>query len=436
MKHGHSHVESGTTESQLTSHQHVFDAPPQVRRAAFASFALIVLVGIVAMFLTWPASDKNRIELGYVFENATVLQVQDEQECVGVEVSAATPCQTALIELTSGQAKGEQAIIELRSTEALLPRLEAGDKIVVSAAYTAPLRFRYQFAEFQRGSSLLLLAIVFVLVVLAIGRIQGLRAIAGTALSLLVLVFYMIPAIAQGTNAVIVSTVGVIVIGAIVLLIAHGPTLGTVAAFAGTIISLGVTIGLGWAWVELAQITGLADDSINTLRFTNSQLSAQGLLLAGIVIGALGALDDITVTQVATIGELRRANAALTARELYQRASRVGRDHISSIVNTLVLAYAGASLGTLVILTELAQPMSQVLAKEVIAVEIIRTLVGSIGLIVAVPITTGIAVLLANPPRELAGNLSAQVNETDVADATDAADATGTNDDSAESSLS
>jgi uncharacterized membrane protein len=265
MKHAHSHVESGTTEAQSMSHQHVFDAPPRVRRAAFASFALIVLVGIVAMFLTWPASDKNRIELGYVFENATVLQVQDEQECVGVEVSAATPCQTALIELTSGQAKGEQAIIELRSTEALLPRLEAGDKIVVSAAYTAPLRFRYQFAEFQRGSSLLLLAIVFVLVVLAIGRIKGLRAIAGTALSLLVLVFYMIPAIAQGTNAVIVSTVGVIVIGAIVLLIAHGPTLGTVAAFAGTIISLGVTIGLGWAWVELAQITGLADDSIRNI---------------------------------------------------------------------------------------------------------------------------------------------------------------------------
>jgi uncharacterized membrane protein len=350
--------------------------------------------------LTWPAGDRPKLELGYSFATADVIEVQDEDTCLSIEVTAETPCQTALIELTSGPTKGERGILELRSTEVLLPQLAAGDKIVVSAAYTAPPQFRYQFAEFQRDTPLLLLGAVFLLVVVAVGRLQGLRAIAGTIISLLVLVFYMIPAIAGGSDAVIVSLVGVVVIGAVVLVVAHGPTLGMVAAFAGTIISLAITIALGWLWVRFALITGLTDDSVNTLRFTDAQISAQGLVLAGIVIGALGALDDITVTQVATIGELRRANASLSARELYQRASRVGRDHISSIVNTLVLAYAGASLGTLVILTELQQPIGFTLAKEVIAVEIVRTLVGSIGLIVAVPITTGIAVLLARPQHE------------------------------------
>jgi len=168
-------------------------------------------------------------------------------------------------------------------------------------------------------------------------------------------------------------------------------------ALAGTLVSLAVTCGLALVMASLTQLSGLASDEAQALRVTADALDLRGLLVAGIVVGALGVLDDVTVSQVSIVAALRRANPSLGARQLYAEATKVGRDHVASAVNTLALAYAGASLPLLLFFAEGGQPTGRIVTGELVAVEIVRMLVGSIGLVLSVPVTTWLAaVVLAN----------------------------------------
>jgi uncharacterized membrane protein len=233
-------------------------------------------------------------------------------------------------------------------------------------------------------------ALLFAAAVVGLGRMRGLAALLGLGVSLLILMGFIVPAIIAGEDAVLVATVGGSAIVLVALYLAHGYTPLTHVAAVGAFAALALTTALSWGVLELAQFTGLAgEESYYLLLIPGFDVS--GLLLAGIVLGAIGALDDVTVTQASAVWEVRQANPALESGHLFASGLRVGRDHIASTVNTLLLAYAGAAMPLLILLSLSKQPFASVASSEVVAVEIVRTLVGSIGLVASVPITTWLA---------------------------------------------
>ncbi len=211
---------------------------------------------------------------------------------------------------------------------------------------------------------------------------------------------FVVPSLLRDQPAVPVALTGAILIAVLALYLAHGLTMSTTVALAGTLVSLLlITFGALLA-ASAAELTGLADEQAQILRVTAGALDLRGLLVAGIVVGALGVLDDVTVTQVSTVAALRRTDPTIGSRALYNEAIRVGRDHVASTVNTLVLAYAGAALPLVLLFAQGTLPFARILTGEVVAVEVVRMLVGSIGLVLSVPITTALAAIVLTPEDE------------------------------------
>jgi uncharacterized membrane protein len=203
---------------------------------------------------------------------------------------------------------------------------------------------------------------------------------------------FIIPGIVSGGDPVLISVIGALAIMSSSLFLSHGVGAKTFVAFAGTGASLAITALLASFVIGFAKLTGLADEHSVTLQIvTNGVINAEGLLLGGIIIGALGVLDDVTVAQASAVFELHRANSTMGLSGLFSRGMAIGRDHIASTVNTLFLAYAGAALPLLIILSLQTEPANILLNREFLATEIARTIVGSFGIIAAVPITTAIA---------------------------------------------
>ncbi|NUW33963.1 YibE/F family protein [Nonomuraea sp. SMC257] len=252
----------------------------------------------------------------------------------------------------------------------------------------------YQLSDHDRTGALWLSAVAFALAVIAFGRWRGLTALAGLAITFVLLLAFVIPGILEGEPPMLVAIVGAAAIMLTVLFLTHGFTLTTSMAVLGTLASLTVTGLLAYGAITFAELSGVTDDSSFMLGFS-TRIDTQGLLLASVIIGALGVLDDVTVTQAVTVTELAAANPAYGWRRLYRAGSRVGRAHIASVINTIILAYAGASLPLLLLFSVGAQPLEEVLTTPVIAQEIIRSVVGTLGLISAVPITTALAALVA-----------------------------------------
>jgi len=272
-----------------------------------------------------------------------------------------------------------------------------GDEIVLSySGGNADDPGSYSVVDFQRGGSLWWLAGLFAAAVLVLGRWRGLAALVALALSFGVLILFVLPAILQGHNPLAVAVVGACLIMFVVLYLTHGPSARTSTAVLGTLASLALIAALSYGFSAAARLTGLDEQTSALIQTLGANVDARGLLLAGVVIGALGVLDDVTVTQTSAVWELRRANPELEARALFSAAMRIGRDHVSSAVNTLVLAYAGASLPLLLLFTLSDVPLGSLLTQEAVAVEIVRTLVGSIGLVASVPITTALAAAVAS----------------------------------------
>jgi uncharacterized membrane protein len=250
------------------------------------------------------------------------------------------------------------------------------------------------------------LVALFVGVVALVGRWRGVRALAGLAVSLAVVALFVLPSLLRANNAVAVAIVATVLVAFAALYLAHGVNTMTTVALFGTLASLLVIVALAATFVALCKLTGLADESAQLLRITASSVNPRSLLIAGTVIGALGVLDDVTVTQVSAVVELRHANPSLPPTDLYRRATRIGRDHIASTVNTLVLAYVGAALPLFLFFAEAGQPVGRMLTREVVAAEVVRTLAGGIGLVLSVPLTTALAVYVlkghhaSEPPAE------------------------------------
>ncbi len=364
------------------------------RRLRWVGLAVVVIagIGLVALWPRGAAPDLGTLPYRYV--DATVLEVRD-QTCPGVEASGDVPCREVEVEITSGPDDGTVAVFTVLETQIEVPELHDGQGIVLRDVFGQELEeFRYGFHDVQRSTPLVLLAVLFALVVVAFGRWQGVRALVGLALGVAVLAVFLVPALLRDGPAVPLALVAGVAVTGLALYLAHGFTAGTTIALLGSLSSLGLVTLLALVAVRAAGITGLGDGESQVLSVTASALDLRGLLVAGIVVGVLGSLDDVTITQVSTVAALRRADPSLSARQLYAGAIRVGRDHVASSVNTLVLAYAGASLPLLLLFAQGGQPVGRVVTGELVAVEVIRMLVGSIGLVASVPLTTALAAIV------------------------------------------
>jgi uncharacterized membrane protein len=363
-------------------------ASVDTRRRLFLAVVPFVVATIVGGIVLWPRGEPPDVGAGPVVQyNGTVREV-DPQECAGgLPGGENFECARVTAFLEQGPDAGEEVTFETAEAPGVR-KLRVGDKIRLGESPDAPPELRYYFADYQRRAPLLWLALIFGVVVVTLSRWRGLAAIVGLGLSLLVLLKFVLPAILQGGNPLAVAIVGSAAIMFVTLYLAHGFNARTSTAVLGTLISLGLTGVLAVLFVAATKFTGLASEEATFLQVSADQVNLEGLILGGIIIGTLGVLDDVTITQASAVWELHLANPAFTVRELYGSAVRIGRDHIASTVNTLVLAYAGASLPLLIVFSLSARPLGDLLTAEIIAEEIVRTLVGSIGLVASVPITT------------------------------------------------
>jgi uncharacterized membrane protein len=339
---------------------------------------------------------------------AEVVEVVDEGV---IDLGPITqPYQILLVELREGDRSGEiveveVGVIDLNTTDHLY---SAGDQVFVSyTPATQPGQEElFIITDRVRTTPMLVLALIFAAAIIALGRWKGVRAILGLAFTFAVIIWFMIPRILDGANPVTISVFAAIFIFMFTLYIVHGIGRMTTAAVMGTSISLMITGLLAYIWVRLSSLTGLASDEAAFIQVMvgGEGINMQGLLLGGIIIGALGVLDDVTVSQSSTVFELRKANPRMTMSQLFSSGITVGRDHIAATVNTLVLAYAGVALPLLILFTQLDEPALHIINREILAEEIVRTLVGSLGLICAVPLTTGIAAYMAvkSKPEDIA----------------------------------
>ncbi|MFI9755449.1 YibE/F family protein [Streptomyces collinus] len=406
--HGHSHSHGPATPVSMHLRK--------VIAAVLIPFAAAVLVGLVVL---WPGGAPAHERTGVGFDrqtqDATVTKVV-EVSCKEAGASGVPPtgdtstaegssavqqeqgtCKRATIRVDSGDDKGRTF------TEIVQPdqsrQLHEGQKVVVAYEPSAPKDLQYSVTDVNRRLPLALLAGIFAVAVVVVGRLRGVMALVALAMSFMVLNFFILPAILQGSNPLVVAVVGASAIMLIALYLCHGLSARTSVAVLGTLISLLLIGILGSVFIDWAALTGNTDDNTGLIHGLYPTIDMSGLLLAGIIIGSLGVLDDVTVTQTSAVWELHEANPSMGWRGLYRAGIRIGRDHIASVVNTLVLAYAGAALPLLLLFSIAQSSVGTVANSELVAEEIVRTLVGSIGLVASVPVTTALAALVVSADR-------------------------------------
>lgn len=302
------------------------------------------------------------------------------------------PYQTVVIKFLDGDNKGQKMTIDHGKTATIRDnqKVAIGEKVVV-VKIPNPKGDIYQIVDKYRLDNLLPLIIFFFALILILSRLKGLGSIVGLIVSFMVIMMFIVPQILAGKDALFITITGSLIIMITTIYLAHGFYRRTHIAVGSTFLALTITGFLAYFFVDMVKLTGLGTDDAFSLQYgPAANINFKGLLLGGIIIGALGVLDDITTSLSATIEEIKKANPAYTFMQLVKSGFSVGSEHISSLVNTLVLAYAGTGLPLFlfIILNPTNQPMWAILNSELIVEEIVRTLAGSIGLILAVPITT------------------------------------------------
>ncbi len=325
---------------------------------------------------TTPTFHKGKVE---------VVSEQETSEVGGYQETQ----QTVQVKLDNGQSISASYILPLGADDKRL--LKVGNQVVIAEQQSADGP-TYGVNDLYRLPSLGFVFVAFISLIVVFSGIRGLTALAGLGFTIWLLLFYVVPQIAGGADPMFVSLVSSVLIAGIALYLAHGFNKRTTISLVSTLITLSLAVIAAVSFVSMTKLFGLGSEESLELQYgAITNINLRGLLLAGIIIGALGVLDDITTAQTAAIEEIHKANPKLLFHDLYSRGMSVGREHITSLVNTLALAYAGASLPMLLLFTVYKQPLWVTLNSEFVVEEVVRTVVGSLALTLAVPITTGLA---------------------------------------------
>ncbi|WP_293786283.1 YibE/F family protein [uncultured Aeromicrobium sp.] len=389
------------------SHAHSLDTPPRPRLAtALAVVVTLVAVAAVAgMVVLWPDSDDVPQGIGpYSAEGVSLVDATVESvepfDCGSTGIG---PDNTPMVEgdcaqVTATTEAGDTAEFTLDPTRYVGAGMVPGDEIVlIEIDPPEGQGVTYEFHDYQRGGQLLIMAVIFGILVALIGRWRGVFAILGIGVTLLALVRFVLPALLAGGPALAIAIVGSTAIMLVVLYLAHGISIRTTAALFGTLFGIAFTAVAGAFATNWAHLTGVGSEDDHLLVASAPDMSLSGVVAATMVIAGLGVLNDVTVTQASAVWEMRGLQPTAGPGQLFRSAMRIGRDHIASSVYTLVFAYAGSAMAVLLLITAYQQELLQVATTEQIGQEIVRTLVGAVGLVLAVPVTTAIAVALAPP---------------------------------------
>lgn len=363
----------------------------------FSKFiALLFVVGIMGFLVVHPlfAASQPFSPTKQEYEKATVIATPQNDEII-------TDGQTQLfqklmLKITDGSDAGKTINLNYGDQQTLTKNQEVsqGQTVILLKTTDQSGKTIYTVYDIYRLPQIILIVLLFAVIVVAIAQVKGIGSLVGLAISLSIILFFIVPQILHGQNPLAISIIGGLIILFITTYIAHGISRQTTIALAGTVIALLLTALFSTGFVQLSHLAGLGSEDIANLQTgATSIINLQGLLLGGIIIGTLGALNDVTVTQSAAIFELMQTDAGLSFVQLMKKGFRIGREHILSLVNTLVLAYAGSSLFIFIFLVLNPQhvPYWVILNSETITDEIVGTVAGSIGLILAVPIVTLLA---------------------------------------------
>ena len=404
----HSHLSEGGDATQVA----------RGARVILLSFLTVAAVAtLVGLFRLWPdaqaveraGEDAQFAAPGVTFPNATITRIlppcpsgaPEEGQQPGQET-----CGKADVTVTSGEHQGDKATVQTYGPIGQAG-LEKGDNLQlmrIPQPAEAPADSAYSIFGIDRTPQLAWMAGLFALVVVLVARLRGLLALVGLGFSGLVVVKFMLPALLTGKPGLAVALVGAAAIMFVVLYLAHGPSIRTSTALAGTLVGVGITAAVAHYSVDANRLSGAGDETGAILSSLVGDLDFRGLLTCAIIVAGLGVLNDVTITQSSSVWELRAAAPDLPRRHLFGSAMRIGRDHIASTIYTIVFAYAGAALSVLLVLFLYERPLLDLLGTEDIAAEVVRTLASSIGLVLAVPITTAIATLTVSSGTRAALN--------------------------------
>ena len=371
------------------------------------SFFSLILLPTIGLADTTENAQKTT-NTSTTTSNTELIEVQDTEysKAIILEISEETRDQNGgnyteryqnfKVKILSGTEKGAEVDAKNLNSTSITNKIknhDIGEKIIISKTYFIDGSVNYNYVDTYRIPALIAIFAIFVVLVLIFGRLKGFGSLVGLSFSICVLGFFIVPNITKGSNPLLITIIGSLIIIGVSLYLAHGFNHRTNLSMLSTLITLSISIGLATVFVRMATLFGMGSEDAFFLETTHfGNINLQGLLLAGIIIGTLGILDDITTAQTAVVGELRFANPNLNKQELYKRTLVVGKEHISSLVNTLFLAYAGVSLPLFLLFSAYQNtPIWYTINSQFIAEEIVRTLVGSISLILAVPISTYIA---------------------------------------------
>jgi uncharacterized membrane protein len=372
-----------------------------IRTAALVILILVLAPNLVRFF-NQPLREQMTIGYSTDTVRANVDTVIEEGVLTLGEVDQAY--QILYVTVTDGDYAGQSFTIDYGTRQIrndMIP-LQVGDDIMITISSRPDGTLSAFFADYYRGRSLLVLAITFVAFGIIVSGWKGVRSLIGIALSLVVIIVIILPGIQQGKDPLVTSIFGSFFFVSYSLYIVYGWNMKTHAAVVGSLLALIITGILAFIFVDQSRLTGYGNENMFYIsQLTQNTLNVRHLLLAGILIGTLGVLDDLVISQSSAVFELYRNNPAQNFQSLYRSAMNIGKDHIAATVNTLVLAYAGAALPMLLLFSYRSVDFLMAINLEFIAEEIVRTLVGSLGLFAAVPITTSLAALIAIKYRDL-----------------------------------
>jgi uncharacterized membrane protein len=377
----------------------------RVRTTLLLALALAALATVVGVVALWPDSGAvGRVRAQAPYAAPGVTTPDAEVLSVGPECPqghASQPvrgCDTVRVKVLDGAGKGDRADVQV-PPEVASSGISRGVHLEV---FRTPAKngqpVSYQFSSVRRSTPLLWLTILFLVVVVVVAGRRGAMAVVGLAVSGATLYYFLLPALLSGKPGLAVACVSASAIMFVVLYTTHGPSLRTSTALAGTLVGIGLTALIGTLVIGQAHLTGIADESGGALSsFAGGVLDFQGLLACSIVLAGLGVLNDVTITQASSVWELRAASPRADRRQVFTSAMRIGRDHIASTIYTIAFAYAGAALVVLMLLYVYDRQLLDLVSTESLAEEVVRTFTSAIGLILAVPVTTAIAALIAGP---------------------------------------